>query len=208
MSSDVESFLYDYLRTTHFSIQLDEPTLPGNEALLLAYVGFAMGEEIHEELLFAKTLKTDTKGESIFNVLSDFFNNIRSNALNTRLFAQLCDENDEDFQRSLLHTEVHWMSKAFLGNLKFMKENIGWREFSQFSNLSQVKCLDEDIQTYVQYLIALHDDVEFRFEDILLIEIPLWMISSFNETEVENLILQEELLELSTIEELKVTFKT
>lgn len=183
MSSDVESFLCDYLQTTHFSIQLDESTLPGNEALLLAYVRFVMGEEIHEELLFARTLKTDTKGESIFNVLSDFFkeksipltnvisvatdgapamvgryrgfishlkriipevtaihcvihrqhlvaknlsdrlhqslqfvinavNKIRSNALNTRLFAQLCDENDEDFQRLLLHTEVRWLSKG------------------------------------------------------------------------------------------------
>ncbi|KAH1028492.1 hypothetical protein HUJ05_001846 [Dendroctonus ponderosae] len=28
-----------------------------------------MDEEIHEELLFAKILKSDTKGESIFNVL-------------------------------------------------------------------------------------------------------------------------------------------
>ncbi|GBP51331.1 hypothetical protein EVAR_34117_1 [Eumeta japonica] len=62
MSSDVESFLSDYLRTTHFSIQLDESTLPGNEALLLAYVRFVTGEEIHEELRFVKTLKTDTKG--------------------------------------------------------------------------------------------------------------------------------------------------
>ncbi|KAH1021787.1 hypothetical protein HUJ04_011272, partial [Dendroctonus ponderosae] len=42
-------------------------------ASLLAYVRFAMDEEIHEELLFAKILKSDTKGESIFNVLSDFF---------------------------------------------------------------------------------------------------------------------------------------
>ncbi|GBP59970.1 SCAN domain-containing protein 3 [Eumeta japonica] len=44
MSSDVESFLCDYLRTTHFSIQQDESALPGNKALLLAYVRFAMGE--------------------------------------------------------------------------------------------------------------------------------------------------------------------
>ncbi|GBP85102.1 Dynactin subunit 6 [Eumeta japonica] len=64
MSSDVESFSCDYLRTTHFSIQLAESTLPGNEALLLAYVRFVMDEEIHEELLFAKTLKTDTKSAS------------------------------------------------------------------------------------------------------------------------------------------------
>lgn len=346
MSSDIESFLCNYLQTTHFSIQLDESTLPGNESLLLACVRFVMNEEIHEELLFAKTLQTDTKGESIFNVLSDFFkdksipftniisvatdgapamvgryrgfishlkrfipevtaihcvihrqhlvarnlsdrlhqslqfvinavNKIRSNALNTRLFAQLCDENDEDFQRLLLHTEVRWLSKgacftrfyslfesvlefleskdsdlkenlinskadiayltdlfkkfndinlqlqgdslnliktksvisAFLGKLKFMKQNISRREFSQFSNLSQVECLDEDIQTYVQHLIALHDDFKIRFEDILTMEIPPWIINPFDETEVENVILQDELLELSTNEELKVKFK-
>ncbi|GBP47963.1 Zinc finger MYM-type protein 6 [Eumeta japonica] len=31
MSSDVERFLCDCLRATHFSIQLDESTLPGND---------------------------------------------------------------------------------------------------------------------------------------------------------------------------------
>ncbi|XP_056647438.1 zinc finger BED domain-containing protein 5-like [Diorhabda sublineata] len=35
MSDDIENFLCKYLQTTHFSIQLDESTLPGNEALLL-----------------------------------------------------------------------------------------------------------------------------------------------------------------------------
>ncbi|GBP35826.1 hypothetical protein EVAR_27746_1 [Eumeta japonica] len=112
MSSDVESFLCDYLRTIHFSIQLDESTLPGNEALLLACIRFVMGEEIYEELLFAKTLKTDTK---------DYF--------------------------------------------------------------------------------------KFRFEDILSMQIPPFIINPFDETEVENVILQEELLELSTNEGPKVTFK-
>jgi len=73
--------------------------------------------------------------------------------------------------------------------------------------LSQVECLDEDIQTYVQHLIALHDDFKIRFEDILTMEIPPWIINPFDETEVENVILQEELLELSTNEELKVKFK-
>ncbi|CAH2010712.1 unnamed protein product [Acanthoscelides obtectus] len=55
MSSDIESFLCNYLQRTHFSIQLDEST------------------EIYEELLFARTLITDTKGESIFHVLKDYF---------------------------------------------------------------------------------------------------------------------------------------
>nr|XP_047123766.1 protein ZBED8-like [Hydra vulgaris] len=73
MSSVIECFLCNYLQTTHFSIQLDESTLPGNAALLLEYVRFIMNQEIHEELLFSRTLTTDTKGESIFNVLKDYF---------------------------------------------------------------------------------------------------------------------------------------
>ncbi|GBP77120.1 Zinc finger MYM-type protein 6 [Eumeta japonica] len=181
MSSDVESFLCDYLRTTHFSIQLDESTLPGNEALLLAYVRFVMGEEIHEELLFAKTLKTDTKGESIFNVLSDFFK-----------------EKSIPFTNviSVATDGVPAMVGRYRGFISHLKRII-----------PEVECLDEDIQTYVQHLIALHDDFKFRFEDILSMEIPPWIINPFDETEVENVILQEELLELSTNEELKVTFK-
>ncbi|GFW65452.1 zinc finger MYM-type protein 6 [Trichonephila clavipes] len=73
MSQDVESFLCDYLQTTHFSLQLDESTLPGNESLLLAHARFIMDQEHHEEMLFARTLTTDTKGESIFNVLKEYF---------------------------------------------------------------------------------------------------------------------------------------
>ncbi|GBP24494.1 SCAN domain-containing protein 3 [Eumeta japonica] len=38
-------------------------------------------------------------------------------------------------------------------------------------------------------------------------EIPPWITNPFDETEVENVILQEKLLELHTNEELKVTFK-
>ncbi|GFX25458.1 SCAN domain-containing protein 3 [Trichonephila clavipes] len=45
MSQDVESFLCDYLQTTHFSLELDESTLLGNESLLSAYVCFIMDQE-------------------------------------------------------------------------------------------------------------------------------------------------------------------
>ncbi|CAH1991094.1 unnamed protein product [Acanthoscelides obtectus] len=201
MSSDIESFLCNYLQTTHFSIQLDESTLPDNAALLLAYVRFIMNQEIYEELLFARTLITDTKGESIFYVLKDYFiekaiplsniisvaidgapamvgryrgfisylkqnvsgvlaihciihrqhlvaknlsvrlheslhlvidavNQIRSNALNTRLFAQLCEENDEHFHQLLLTLKYAGCRKAysileFLDTKdKILKENL------------------------------------------------------------------------------------
>ncbi|GFX15127.1 SCAN domain-containing protein 3 [Trichonephila clavipes] len=42
------------------AIMLDESTLPGNESLLLAYVRFMMDQEHQEEMLFARTLTTDT----------------------------------------------------------------------------------------------------------------------------------------------------
>ncbi|GFS82311.1 SCAN domain-containing protein 3 [Trichonephila clavipes] len=183
MSQDVESFLCDYLQTKLFSLQLEESTLPGNESLLLAYVRFIIDQEHQEEMRFARTLTTNTKDESIFNVLKEYFiensiplsniisvatdgasamagrycgfighlkqnvpgvlaihcvihrqhlvaknlngrlheslqfvintiNRIRSNALNTSLFAQLYEENDEHFHQLLLHTEVRWLSKS------------------------------------------------------------------------------------------------
>lgn len=72
MAQDIENSLCEYLKTSEFSIQLDESTLPGNEALLLAYVRFVKEEKISQELLFAKCLETDTKGETIFNELKKF----------------------------------------------------------------------------------------------------------------------------------------
>ncbi|XP_067417820.1 SCAN domain-containing protein 3-like [Emydura macquarii macquarii] len=346
MSHDVESFLCNYLKTNHFSLQVDESTLPGNEVLLMAYVRFVMDQEIHQELLFAKTLTTDTKGESIFNVLKDYFmekaipltniisvaadgapamfgrycgfisylkqnvpgifaihcvihrqhlvaknlsarlhqslqfvitavNKIRSNALNSRLFEQLCEENDEDFHRLLLHTEVRWLSKglclkrffslfepileflddkapilkenlikwkpdiayltdlfgkfnevnlqlqgdslnliktksiisAFLARINLFKQNIGRREFSQFHNLSLTNVQDDDILAYVQHLNALHSDFKTRFDDVLTMEIPHWVIDPYGAIEESDIALQEELIEISTNEELKVQFK-
>lgn len=72
MAENIEGSLCDHLRASQFSIQLDESTLPTNEALLLSYVRFIKDEKICEELLFARNLKTDTKGETIFNTLEKF----------------------------------------------------------------------------------------------------------------------------------------
>ncbi|GBP82760.1 Protein ZBED8 [Eumeta japonica] len=55
-----------------------------------------------------------------------------------------------------------------------------------------------------QHLVAKH--LSDRFEDMLTMDIPPWIINPFDETEVANVVLQEELLELSTNEELKVKF--
>ncbi|CAH1971456.1 unnamed protein product [Acanthoscelides obtectus] len=45
------------------------------------------------------------------------------------------------------------------------------------------------------------------FEDILAMVIPPWIINPYGDIEETNVIIQEELTELSTNEELKVEFK-
>ena len=73
MAIDVENQLIDILRVIEFSLQLDESTLHDNEALLLAYVRFTKDGVVFEELLFARSLVTDTRGVSIFEVVRSFF---------------------------------------------------------------------------------------------------------------------------------------
>ncbi|CAH2010030.1 unnamed protein product [Acanthoscelides obtectus] len=50
-----------------------------------------------------------------------------------------------------------------------MKQNIGRGEFSQYPNLSQTSCQEDDVSSYVQHLNALYSYFESRFEDILMI---------------------------------------
>lgn len=55
-------------------MQLDESIFPNNESLLLAYVRFIHGGELYQELLFARIMETDTKGDSVFRTVDKFFN--------------------------------------------------------------------------------------------------------------------------------------
>jgi hypothetical protein len=64
-----------------------------------------------------------------------------------------------------------------------MKQNIGRREFSQFPNLSQTNCQD-DVSAYVQHLNALHTDLKTRFEDVLTMEIPQWIINPYGDRRI------------------------
>ena len=73
MASSIEENVCNVLKTTEFSLQIDESTMPGNEALLLAYVRFIQEENMVEEMLFAIPLITDTKGASIFKVVDNYF---------------------------------------------------------------------------------------------------------------------------------------
>ncbi|XP_023231325.1 SCAN domain-containing protein 3-like [Centruroides sculpturatus] len=183
MANDVEEQLCEDLQNTEFTLQLDESIVRNNEAILLAYVRYIKNDKIIEEMLFAKSLTTDTKGLSIFNVVKTFLdennipisnilacatdgapamigrqrgfitllkaenskifsihcilhrqhlvakrlsdrlhqsmnlvisliNKIKAHSLNDCLFRELCHDNDEEYERLLLHTEVRWLSKG------------------------------------------------------------------------------------------------
>lgn len=349
MSENIEETLCEHLKTTRFALQVDESTLQGNESLLLSYVRFIKEGKCQEELLFARTLKTDTKGETIFKTLEDFFlqkeipltniltiatdgapamvgrykgllaymkksvpglltihcvihrqhlvaknlserlhrslqfvitavNKIKTSAFSSRLFKQLCMENEEDFTRLLLHTEVRWLSKgaclerfysllnsvleflkekdtvlhghimnstgdiayladlfskfnevnlklqgnelnlikaksilsSFVSKLMFWQRTLERNELSQFPSLKLKTPTKEDLLAYCQHLEMLHSDMCTRFEDILSLEIPDWILDPFNSCPSEGDLsptLEEELIELVANEELKPKFK-
>ncbi|KAL4132712.1 hypothetical protein QTP88_009821 [Uroleucon formosanum] len=346
MAENIEESLCNHLRTYQFSIQLDESTLPTNEALLLSYVRFIKNEKICQELLFARHLETNTKGETIFNTLENFcdekqiplknimsiatdsapamtgrhkgfiaylknkvsnvlgvhciihrqylvaknlserlhtslhyviraVNKIRSNSLNYRLFSKLCVANDEDFNRLLLHTEVCWLSKGtcltrfynmFDSVIEFLKnKDTGLRDnlitskndisyltdlYKLFNdvnlqfqgddlnliktktvistfvakllftreilvdmnlitpNLATASFINDDLVVYCQHLENLQNDFKERFQDILNMDIPDWVLDPFsNVNTAESSQLEEQLLELTTNEEIKFKFK-
>ena len=69
MASDLENQLVSKLIYTIFSLQL---TI-FNQSLLLTYVRFIDNKDIVEEMLFLKSLETNTGAESIFTEVSSYF---------------------------------------------------------------------------------------------------------------------------------------
>ncbi|XP_072392094.1 protein FAM200A-like [Diabrotica undecimpunctata] len=96
---------------------------------------------------------------------------------------------------------------SFVSKLNLYGQNLSRRQFHPFQNLSSVETNDEDILVYCQHLEALQEDFRNRFQDILGLIIPDWVLEPFSSLETAELSLQEELIELSTNEELKVKFK-
>ncbi|KFD64282.1 hypothetical protein M514_23566, partial [Trichuris suis] len=62
------------LQSKKFSLQIDETTLQDNDALLMAYVRFWNANTLMEEMLFARKIRSDTKGLTIFGEIQNYFN--------------------------------------------------------------------------------------------------------------------------------------
>ncbi|KAE9528709.1 hypothetical protein AGLY_012284 [Aphis glycines] len=190
MAQSVEELLCAFLKATKFSIQLDESTLPGNEALLLAYVRFVKEEKICQGLLFSKNLLTDIKGESIYHTLEEFFKekeipmcNIISVTTNGAPAMVGCHR---DFIAYLKKTVPNVLPVHSINKIK--NNSLNDRLFGQL-------CTKND-EEFNQLLF--HTEIRWLSKGAY----------SFSNTEtIDSAKLEKELIEITTNEELKLKFK-
>jgi len=72
MAKDVENQLAAKLRKKKFTVQLDENTVNGSEAILLAYVRYFEDQQFKEEMLFCESLETTTTALDIYQTFKSF----------------------------------------------------------------------------------------------------------------------------------------
>ncbi|XP_068208491.1 protein FAM200A-like [Palaemon carinicauda] len=140
MAEDLEKPLISHLQVKQFALQFDESTSRDNEAILLAYVRFNSDEGHKEEMLFDRSLVTDTKFPCLASVSSDL--------------------------------------------------------------------QDEDLALYGEYMENMHNDMQIRFSDLLMMVIPTWVSIPFEVNVADkDISLQEPLIELQSDEIVRAKFK-
>lgn len=115
-----------------------EPAMTGRHRGFLAFLKKAVPDVftihcvIHRQHLVAKNLSGQL--HETLNIVIKSVNKIKAHALNSRLFRELCNDHDEEFNSLVLHTEVRWLSKGHcLGRFFVLFDRIV--EFLQASNL-------------------------------------------------------------------------
>ena len=66
---------------------------------------------IHREALAAKHMSFDL--DAVLRDVVKIINYIKNNALNSRLFANLCKEQDSNYTSLLMHAEIRWLSRGY-----------------------------------------------------------------------------------------------
>ena len=120
---------------------------------------------IHRQALVMKTVP-----DELNNVLGEVIravNFIKANALNSRLFSELCKESDSDFETLLLHSQVRWLSKGKV--------------------LKRVFTLCEEMQ---QFLKDVKPDMHAKFSDVRFLVSLSFLVDIFEFVNSINLALQ------------------
>jgi hypothetical protein len=105
---------------------------------------------IHREHLAAKKLSTELN--TVMNDAVKIINEIRSRAMNSRLFTTLCESMDSPHQHHLLHAEVRWLSRGrVLSRLVELSEEV--KQFLRERNSALVEhLLDEEWMAKLAYM--------------------------------------------------------
>ncbi|GFY49327.1 SCAN domain-containing protein 3, partial [Trichonephila inaurata madagascariensis] len=73
IAEDIEAQLFERINASPwYALQVDESTDIDNKAILLAYVHYLYQEDVHEDLLCALPLPTNTTGEELFKSLDGY----------------------------------------------------------------------------------------------------------------------------------------
>ena len=98
--------------------------------------------------------------------------------------------------------------KSFIAKLDLCKQNLCSRKFSNFQNLQREHSVaDSRLIVYSEHLSKLINDMRHRFEDILNMDIPSWVLNPFIDITDIDEAMREEMLDVQNDEELKPAFK-
>ena len=110
---------------------------------------------IHRQALMVKTMPDELS--HVLDKEIKTVNFIKANALNSRLFAELCKESDSVFENFLLHTRIRWLSKGKV--------------------LKRVFVLRKEIH---EFLCDLKPDMHKNFSDDRLLTFLSFLVTSLN----------------------------
>ena len=120
-----------------YTIQFDVFSDVDKKATRLVFVQYIFQEDVHEDMLYALLLPTNTTAAELFKSLNDsisgelkevssecesihcviheeMLNHIKVYAHNSCLLMQLCEEMNSEYTHLLLYKEVRWLSKGRL----------------------------------------------------------------------------------------------
>lgn len=120
---------------------------------------------IHRQALMVKTMPAELK--NVLNEVITAVNFIKYNALNSRLFSELCKESDSEFETLLFHSNVRWLSKGKV--------------------LKRVFILREEMQ---QFLQDAKPDMHAKFSDVRFLICLSFLVDIFDSVNSINLALQ------------------
>ncbi|XP_076031971.1 zinc finger BED domain-containing protein 5-like [Oratosquilla oratoria] len=162
--------------------QLDASTDVTSCSELLVFVRYIHSGDIKDEFLFYSALETTTKAGGVMKKVSTYFQDedlqwenmcrevlesvikivdyVKTQALNTRLFKELCKDINADHEVLLFYTAVRWLSKGNVINRVFeMKDEIKLFLESQGRKDLVVHFEDEAWNKRVAYLADIFDQL-------------------------------------------------